>query len=278
MPEGITRYTLRNTVVIDTMYPPFRGWKMEPKTLIIEPAEEPGWFWRAGGDLVPLSPKIIHANHNFVGRFLELRHKGCVLRIPEHLMFLRCMGLDGIVFEVTDSKWLPGDGTTQSYLNALRPHMKKEGVLERYTLPKGTGIFKGTNEAFVHYFGPSHDLTVSITVDYSWKGKRHPKSAQYLFPRDFQVVSGIRTQGWPPRNHWLAVVAHKLRLNAHLNSVVWPQKNPDWVEQYNKHRALDFAAYLSFLAPVGTMLTGTFVSYKAGHRHDKLLVDTLAQP
>ncbi len=113
-------------------------------TCILEPVRQPGIYVKLPtGNPIPLSEMTLGVNRLF--RFLTLRWKKSILRIPEHLLGLIFnLGLDGVLIIPQEFR-LPYDGRAKLFWEAIRPALRQSGNLDWLTVPTPLAVTASTD-------------------------------------------------------------------------------------------------------------------------------------
>ena len=230
----------------------------------LEPIDVLGWYWQVNGVDVLLDPTLLASRRSRV----SLVHDGRHLEVFEHLGALRFSGLDSVRI-VTESSWLPYDGSSLLFWKKCAPLMRPVGVLERFCVSEQVSVSGKRSVSYAPR--PFDTLAVDVFVDYPRVGQ-HRQTWNFPHP-SFGQVARVKTQGWPPWRHPFAEVATWLGW-PHGDSVVWPQEQDPFLVRrlFARHRALDILGTFSVLCPPGGILTGSIISRCAGHAHDIELV------
>lgn len=260
----MNRYVLRRAVHVHG-----RDFFGRRASVRLEPTCTRGWVWYTGGRDVPITPDIAKVRKNRIA----LTWGRGTLNVYEHLGVLRFAGLDNVRI-VSETAWLPYDGSAVLFWEACRPHMVREGALERYCIPSVLVETEATRKghrqvAFVP--GNTEALVVSVKIDYPGLGSH---SARYMFPGDDIVpILLTPTQGWPRKRRLFARSA-RLFGWPHAENIVWPQEHGEreTLEMFARHRALDILGALSIVCPAGGIMVGQFESVCGGHKHDIALL------
>jgi len=240
--------------------------------VVLEPADRPGWFWRVGGEDVPVSPSVVHAER----RCLALSHRGERLHVFEHLGALRAIGLDSVRI-VAMTSWLPYDGRALSYWNALLPSMQEEGRLRPMagTLHESVTRNDGIPRRLDVKLGATDSLKITVRVSYPNWGER---TMTRSFPENggWDDILAARPLARPP---WMRSAARCAALLGwpHYGNVLWPQEaEPEaLLEELAHHRILDLLGAIGTLPEPGEYLTGEINTDLADHAADVALLRRL---
>ena len=232
-----------------------------PTWVRLHHSNRPGWFWKAGDDILPVSTNIASART----RRLTFHHGNHRLSIVEHLLALRFWGLDEIIIEAGPFG-LPFDGCAEIFLNSLKGNTWKKGdCLTPVALPSlgfAMNIFRRANTTT--RTSDIKDLRLEIFVDYPGIGS--VRGSFVLTAEAFEEIARTPTLGWPPGLRVLAKAASFLGW-AHAHRVVWPQEHnmESLKASIVRHRTLDFLGALALALPAGCIFSGVAASVRGGH-------------
>jgi UDP-3-O-acyl-N-acetylglucosamine deacetylase len=239
--------------------------------LTLEPAGTPGWFWRVGASDIPLTPDVlVHRRQR-----LALAYGAAELHIVEHLLALRVIaGVDGVRI-VSESSWLPYDGSAEMFWRALQPALAEGDDL---VVARIEGSFLAGGDRPVAYRGVAGDsLEVSAAIDYPGLGAAELRQDFPAHGASRETIIATKAPGWPPGRRNIARAMACIGW-PHLRNAVWPQEHPamETLALFARHRLLDIAGAIAVLCPPGGILAGRIASERAGHAQDVELVGLLA--
>lgn len=241
-------------------------------TCRLEPVRHPGIYVKLPtGDAVPLSEMTLGVNRLF--RFLTLRWKKSVLRIPEHLLGLIFnLGLDGVLI-IPQAFRLPYDGRAKLFWDAISPALRRSGNLDWLTVSAPLAV-TASPDRYIRIFPAEHgcqSFKFDINVSYpelgevtlrgiaGEKGQRELLSSArpYLRNRRLQAFALLaRRLGWPQGEIavWLTSNTGKAK-TALLEELCW-------------HRLLDMLGSFMAVCPQGARIAGSIVTRRVGHAVD----------
>jgi hypothetical protein len=241
--------------------------------VILEPADEPGWFWRVAGEDVPIGPGLVHAER----RCLTLRRGEHALHVFEHLGALRATGLDQVRIVATTS-WLPYDGRALIYWNALLPSVAEDGRLKPMSRKLSAGVSRndGVPRRLDVRLGAGDALKVTVRVSYPKWGEH---VATRTLPDEGTGWSDIVAAKSLARPPWLRSAARCAALLGwpHYDDVLWPQRvAPEaLLDELARHRILDLLGAIGTIPGPGEYLTGEVATDLADHAADVALLRKL---
>lgn len=237
----------------------------------LEPAGKPGWYIREiGGKDILIEPRMIACGW----RHLVLKHPARLHTI-EHLLALRWM-LDGVRI-VPGSPWLPYSGDASIFWNAVKDKLASAGELQPCRVGRHISFVDPKDAArAVSLNRPTHEGDGGFTLYIHVKYADLPEPDPYVvsFPctfETFEQVATAKTPAWPPRqSRAIWKFGQLMNIGPREHMVGWlGTKNPlEVLRGWQQHRALDALGALAAGIPPRRMLTGTFSSHRAGHRHD----------
>jgi UDP-3-O-acyl-N-acetylglucosamine deacetylase len=241
-------------------------------TCILEPVRDPGIYVRLPtGDDVPLSDMTLGVNRFL--RFLTLRWKKSVLRIPEHLLGLMFnLGLDGVRI-VPQKLRLPYDGRAKIFWEAIRPALRPSGTLDWLTVPAPLAV-AASPDRYIKIFPAApgcRSFAFDINVGYpelgeltlrgrageDGQGERLSSARPYFRNRRLRAFAAVaRFLGWPHGEITVSLTsdadAAKMAL---LEELCW-------------HRLLDMLGSFMAACPQGARIAGSIVTRRVGHAVD----------
>jgi UDP-3-O-acyl-N-acetylglucosamine deacetylase len=242
--------------------------------VILEPADEPGWFWRIAGEDVPIGPGLVHAER----RCLALRRGKHTLHVFEHLGALRATGLDQVRI-VAATSWLPYDGRAAMYWSALAGSIAEDGRLKPMSRRVHECVSRndGIPRRLAVNLGSAEALKVTVRVSYA-------KWGEYEITRTFpdedagswKDIAAARPLARPS---WLRGAARCAALLGwpHYDNVLWPQsvEPGTLLEELARHRILDLLGAIGTVPGPGEYLTGEIETDLADHAADVVLLQRL---
>ena len=242
--------------------------------LVFEPTEEGGWWWRPNQSNLS---KIIevrweNAGHMVLPGLLYLKHGEVQMNIIEHILPMRFLGLDGVIFQ--GSRWPPYHGRVLEVLERLMEQVEETEKEMSWIEPAQSVKWSYSNgrQGFVEIVPHKHlskpCLSVEVTVDYAGIGK---ETVCANFPDDLSMVEGIfsaRAQGWPSWRYYLCLVASAFGW-PHFRAITWPQRLSanEAINLFAWHRVADLLGGFSLTSPFD-LPSARVVSYCAGHEAD----------
>jgi len=241
-------------------------------TCSLEPVRHPGIYVKLPtGNAVPLSEMTLGVNRLF--RFLTLRWKKSVLRIPEHLLGLIFnLGLDGVVI-IPQAFRLPYDGRAKIFWDAISPALRRSGNLDWLTVSTPLAV-TASPDRYLRIFPAERGCqTFKFDINVSYpelgevtlrgiageKGQRELLSSArpYLRNQRLQAFALLaRRLGWPHGE--IAVSLTSKNGNAKtalLEELCW-------------HRLLDMLGSFMAVCPQGARIAGSIVTRRVGHAVD----------
>lgn len=261
--------------------------------ITLSPTDKPGWFWKTqSGEYIEINLAMLKRGNFDVDskHFLYFEHNGEKLKIVEHLLPLRFLGLDSVVIEApTADAWVPYDGGGELYWESIEKKIRYDGFLE--PLKRGADLSyscdggpNGSQRTLKYEENPdgTGQLQVTVVIDYP-KFQGDDESGKHTIERTFPV-------GNPNEMHDI-IVAPPLLKPEWLENVVkvvaklgweWPHigkvltssdfdpQNPEpYLRQIALHRMLDLlGAYAVATEEGGKYLTGYLHSVAGNHASD----------
>jgi UDP-3-O-acyl-N-acetylglucosamine deacetylase len=241
-------------------------------TCILEPVRHPGIHVKLPtGNAVPLSEMTLGVNRLF--RFLTLRWKKSILRIPEHLLGLIFnLGLDSVLIIPQEFR-LPYDGRARIFWDAIRPALRQSGKLDWHTVPTPLAVIASTDR-YIKIFPAEHGCkTFKFDINVSYpelgevklrgvageKGQNEQLSSArpYLRNQRFQALASLaRSFGWPQGEIAVSLTSDTDEAKtALLEELCW-------------HRLLDMLGSFMAVCPQGGRIAGLIVTRRVGHAVD----------
>jgi UDP-3-O-acyl-N-acetylglucosamine deacetylase len=241
-------------------------------TCTLEPVGHPGIYVKPPtGDAVPLSGMTLGVNRLF--RFLTLRWKKSILRIPEHLLGLIFnLGLDGVLITPREFR-LPYDGRAKIFWDAIRPALRQSGNLDWLTVPTPLAV-TASPDRYIKIFPAEpgcQNFKFDINVSYPELGEvtlrgiagekgqseQLASARPYLRNQRLQAFASLaRSWGWP---HGEAAV---------LLTSDTDEAKTALLEELCWHRLLDMLASFMAVCPPGARIAGLIVTRRVGHAVD----------
>lgn len=254
-----------------------------------------GWYWETkDGTFVPIDLSLIHETKIKCERTAQIKLNGLLhylylqrgdekLHCVEHLLFLKALGMDGVVIKaIGDSTWVPYDGRSKMLWEAVEDHLIENGDLKPMPLPLHE-TYEVPEKKFGWKRGISLDgtkekdcLVVKVTLDYKRYGGKTTIERRFTDPLEMEDVLFSRTLlaqpivtemfpffkaiGWPHME------------NIQRQREFDPQNPKPYVNNMALHRTLDFAGAMSIMAEAGTCITGHLHSDKGNHKSDLLFL------
>jgi UDP-3-O-acyl-N-acetylglucosamine deacetylase len=239
---------------------------------VLEPVRQRGIHLRLpDGEIVALGDMTLSVNRLF--RFLTLRRRAHVLRIPEHLLgLLFALGLDSVVIALDDFR-LPYDGRAKLFWDAIKPARQAAGTLDWVTpaVPLEIGVAPGRSIALTPAAPGGRRFDFGIEVGYPELGARVLRGTAGE-ERDHERLAASRPY-WQTQTRRRAA-----RLARHLG---WPQGDIGvWLrsddpagkaavlEELCWHRLLDMLGMFATVMPPGGRIAGTVMTRRVGHAAD----------
>jgi UDP-3-O-acyl-N-acetylglucosamine deacetylase len=258
--------------------PSFFGWET---SCALEPVRGRGIYVALPtGDDVPLSDMTLGVNR--VLRFLTLRWKTSILRIPEHLLGLMfSLGLDGVRI-VPQSFRLPYDGRAKAFWEAIRPALRPAGTLDWLTVPAPVSV-SASPDRYIKILPAetgSQSFGFDINVGYPELGEvtlrgiaGEPGQSEtmssarpYLRNRGIRACAALaRFLGWPHGEFTVSLSSDTdAAKTALLEELCW-------------HRLLDMLGSFMAACPQGARIAGSIVTRRVGHAVDTELMRQLKE-
>ncbi len=249
--------------------PSFLGFET---TCILEPVRHPGIHVKLPtGNAVPLSEMTLGVNRLF--RFLTLRWKKSILRIPEHLLGLIFnLGLDGVLIIPQEFR-LPYDGRAKIFWEAIRPALRQSGNLDWLTVPTPLAV-TASPDRYIKIFPAEHGCqTFKFDINVSYpelgevtlrgiageKGQSEQLSSArpYLRNQRLQAIASLaRSWGWPHGEIAVSLTSDTDEAKtALLEELCW-------------HRLLDMLGSFMAVCPQGGRIAGLILTRRVGHAVD----------
>lgn len=265
---------MRRLILVDPVRIGGRDFWGRRAEVILEPVDQPGWFWRVGGEDVPIRPSLVHCKK----RYLMLRHGEHALRVFEHLGALRALGLDAVRIVATTA-WLPYDGCALMFWEAIQSSLAEDGRLHPMATTLRESVFRedGAPRRLNVKLGASDSLRISVRVSYPKWGEheitRIPTSED---ARRWRDIIAAKPLARPP---WLRRAARAAAFFGwpHYHGVLWPQEVElkALLDELARHRILDLLGALGTLPAPGEYLTGEIETDLADHAADVALLRKL---
>ncbi len=240
--------------------------------LRLEPVAKQGWYWRVGGEDIPLSPALLHLAHHR----LVLRHKQRELHVFEHLGALRFTGLDGIRIR-SKTAYLPYDGRAHALWNALKYVRRRSDDFAVKRNDIRTATYKTKNaltRSVSACLGTTEGHMMTIIVAYKKYGEHEVSFPLNAIPTE---VFSARPLGNP---WWIEPIAYGASLMGVFpyDGVLWPRSSRRGRigKEIVLHRALDFMGALSVIPGPGESCDGIYRSVCGNHAADVVLVKKFA--
>ncbi len=249
--------------------PSFFGWET---SCVLEPVRDPGIHVALPtGDAVALSDMTLGVNRLL--RFLTLRWKKSILRIPEHLLgLIFSLGLDGV--RIVPQKFrLPYDGRAKAFWGAIGPALRPSGTLDWVTVPAPLAI-AASPDRYIKIFPAAprcRNFAFDINVGYPELGEvtlrgvageagqseRLSSARPYLRNRGIEACAALaRMLGWPHSEITVSLTSHADAAKTSL------------LEELCWHRLLDMLGSFMAVCPQGARIAGSIVTRRVGHAVD----------
>ena len=241
-------------------------------SVLLHPIKKEGWHWLVGDTQVPIDWRVASVLKNRI----TLLYNSTKLHVYEHLGALRYTGLDSVLI-VSESEWLPYDGSGSIFWDAVKPYLVEDGAIPFVQVDKSfpwSGIAPR-----VAYQSSSEvgGLRLNGHINYKGIGSYH---TEWNIETDADIMEliPVKTQGWPKYRRTVARVASTFGW-PHMKNVTWPQEHDDGttLDLFLKHRMYDMLGALSLARPPDQLLGGDYYSFCAGHTHDFSLVCRLGE-
>ena len=249
--------------------PSFFGWDT---SCVLEPVRDRGIYVRLPtGDAVPLSDMTLGVNRLL--RFLTLRWKKFILRIPEHLLgLLFNLGLDGVLV-IPRAFRLPYDGRAKAFWEAIGPALRPAGTLDWLTVPAPLTVTASPDRyieiapaapgdrrfAFDINVGYPElgEVTVRGVAGATGQSERLSSARPYLRNRGIRACASVaRMLGWPHGEITVSLTSDTdAAKTALLEELCW-------------HRLLDMLGAFMAVCPQGARIAGSIVTRRVGHEVD----------
>ncbi|MDB5410773.1 MAG: hypothetical protein JWL84_5685 [Rhodospirillales bacterium] len=241
-------------------------------TCVLEPVRDPGIYVRLPtGNAVPLLEMTLGVNRLF--RYLTLRWKKSILRIPEHLLGLIFnLGLDGVLI-IPQQFRLPYDGRAKIFWGAISPALRQSGKLDWLTVPTPLAV-TASPDRFIKIYPAEQGCRTfkfDINVGYSELGEvrlrgiagekgqseQFASARPYLRNRRLQALASLaRRCGWPQGEIAVSLTSDTDDAKtALLEELCW-------------HRLLDMLGSFMAVCPQGGRIAGSIVTRRVGHAVD----------
>jgi UDP-3-O-acyl-N-acetylglucosamine deacetylase len=241
-------------------------------TCVLEPVRDPGIYMKLPtGNAVPLSEMTLGVNRLF--RFLTLRWRKSVLRIPEHLLGLIFnLGLDGVLI-IPQQFRLPYDGRAKIFWEAIRPALRQSGNFDWFTVPAPLTVTDSPDRYIKIFPAERGCKTFKFDINVSYpelgevkmrgvageKGQIEQLSSARPFIRNRRLqafASFARSCGWPQGEIAVSLTSDTDEAKtALLEELCW-------------HRLLDMLGSFMAVCPQGGRIAGLIETRRVGHAVD----------
>ncbi|MFA5993941.1 MAG: hypothetical protein WC823_03210 [Parcubacteria group bacterium] len=233
------------------------------------PFNLPGWYWRCGSEIVPITLDIALCNP----RRITLKYKDYCLEIYEHIGALRWTGLDGVVIE--SPRLPPYHGRTGELWHALKPFCRETGEKALWIKPSNVCDEITSREGCRSVSLESLDsegLSISVSIEIEGLGNQ-VKNCE--LPMALDNVFDAHTLGWPSRLYYFSKLAGIIGWPHHKN-IAWAQTSTQegLLDKISLHRIGDLLGALSLITH-DHLVSGRIISHRGGHRLDMDMINKI---
>jgi hypothetical protein len=181
------------------------------------------------------------------------------------------------------TEWLPYSGDASIFWRAVQNRLASVGWFRMFRVKEDVSHVvskRGIRSVKLRRMrNDMHTFSTSVSVQYGDLPKTGPYTFEFPCSMEtFEEVVYAKTQAWPPkRSRLLWKVGDIVGMGPREDNIAWlNEENPhETLLEWKKHRTLDLLGVLAASLPPDGILVGASSSYRAGHRHDVALMQSI---